>query len=84
MGAVEQLVGPLLNYGALGVICIAEALAIAQLYRAKEAAAREFREQMRVMTERHITKAETYAEKGNEIATKLNAALEAIAKRRSP
>jgi hypothetical protein len=55
-------------YGPLGVVCAVELFAIIRLYVAKEAAAKEHKEEIRTLTERHIAKAENWVEHGHQLA----------------
>ena len=105
-GVVERL----LNYGALGILCVILLLGCIHLYRAKDrqqkeatqryddmvksfqdeirglhelarAVAEKHKEDMRTLSERHVAKAETWIDKGNEYARDIHAVLDRVTRR---
>lgn len=88
---VEKVAGQLVVYGPLGVLCVVLLFALFHLYRQKEKLTTDYQNEIRklqedhraeikILMERHIAKAETWVEKGNELAAKLQAVLESILK----
>lgn len=79
---MKELAAHLFLYGPLGILCLVLLRGVIVLYKAKERQAKEFQEkiaelqkahqdEMTAMVQRHIGKAETWVEKGNELASNL-------------
>ena len=89
---METVATKLVVYGPLGIFCFILIAAVVYLYRAKEKQSSQFqaeikqinethKEELNSLMQRHIGKAETWVDKGNELATSLRAVLESIVKR---
>lgn len=73
----------LLVNGPLGLVCLILLYAVRHLYKALENERAQHREEIKALMERHIGKAETWVEKGHELANSLNSVLTSLAKRSS-
>ena len=72
----------LLNQGVLGSVCVLLIAALIFLWRAKESAGKEYKKELKELMERHVAKAEEWAESGQKLAADLNKVLESISKGR--
>jgi hypothetical protein len=75
---VEQIPAALLAHGPLGLLCLLLLGAVRHLYKQKESADDRHRTEMNALMDRHIAKAEAWAEKGTELAQNLNRVLDSI------
>jgi len=73
----------LMEYGVLGTICVLLIIALGFVYRAKESQTKSHREEMKKLMERHIDKAEQWADNGQKLASNLNQVLESLSRGRS-
>jgi hypothetical protein len=70
--AIGDSIGAILNQGVLGAICILLLYAVNKLYQEREVLRRE----KEALYERHIAKAENFAEKQTQLADRVTAILE--------
>jgi len=89
---MEAVATKLIVYGPLGIFCFLLMLAVIYLYREKEKQSTQhqldtkqltesYKEELNALMQRHIAKAETWVDKGNELATNLHAVLESFTRR---
>lgn len=75
---LAEAVVKVLNYGLAGVTSVIEGYVIWKLYAAKEAEAREHRLEIAALLERHIVKAENFADKQTAVAVGVTAVLDRL------
>ncbi len=75
---IAESVVKVLNQGLLGVASVIEGYVIWRLYSAKEAESREHRLEVAALLERHIVKAENFAEKQTAIAAGVTAIMDRL------
>lgn len=75
---VEQIPAQLLAHGPLGLLCLLLLYAVVHLYKKQREMEEKYRADLNALVDRYVAKAETWVEKGTELASNLNKVLESI------
>lgn len=81
---MEPLLAAFLEHGILGLVCAGEFFVILHLYKRRDEDGRTHAAELKALSERHIVKAENYAEKNTMLAERVTDALSELTKRRRP